>query len=74
MENKTQALEGHRSTHMRLKTSKRAAPSLRSEIVATGRAKSYVAKNAKKASVSFRCASILIEHAMAFIEEFRSPQ
>lgn len=48
-------------THMRLKTSKRAAPSLRSGMVVTGRARSYVAKNAKNAFVSLRWASIVTQ-------------
>lgn len=41
-----------RGTHIRERMSKRAAPSLRSEMVVTGRARSKVVKKAKKASSS----------------------
>lgn len=47
------------TTHIRLKTSNKAAPSLRSETVVTGLASSYVAKNEKNASVSLRWISVI---------------
>lgn len=42
-------------TYTRDRTSKRAAPSLRSETVATDLARLKVAKKLKNASISFRC-------------------